>query len=170
MHDNGKGIPPDKLPLIFKEKESDQTGDNWDGCGLGLPVCQQLAEAINAKIFYNSILNTKTSFILVIKKADFCSLNSGGNIGGEGNGEGSSIVNNYRQSNLQNNSIFADSNYKSEHLNSLSNHKNNDDNDNINNDQNTDQNNDKDKSIDKDKKQRISIKSDITPDKKYRLS
>lgn len=48
--DNGNGIPPEKLLHIFEEKESDQSGDNWDGCGLGLPVCEQLSKNINARI------------------------------------------------------------------------------------------------------------------------
>jgi len=50
VYDNGSGIPEDKLPLIFLEKESDQSGDNWDGCGLGLSVCKELTNAIGARI------------------------------------------------------------------------------------------------------------------------
>mmetsp|Transcript_14110 Transcript_14110/g.11659 ORF Transcript_14110/g.11659 Transcript_14110/m.11659 type:complete len:215 (-) Transcript_14110:733-1377(-) len=41
--DNGKGIPADILPHIFDEMVSDQEGDNWDGTGLGLPICLKLA-------------------------------------------------------------------------------------------------------------------------------
>jgi K+-sensing histidine kinase KdpD len=61
------GIAADKIDNIFSDKESDQSGNNWDGCGLGLPTCQQLASAINARIYYNSIHNEHTSFILVMK-------------------------------------------------------------------------------------------------------
>jgi len=41
--DNGKGIPEDKLLTVFDEMVSDQEGDNWDGTGLGLPICVKLA-------------------------------------------------------------------------------------------------------------------------------
>lgn len=76
--DNGKGISPDKMSVIFSEKESDQRGDNWDGCGLGLPVCQQLAGAIYARIYYNSVMNEGTTFMLVMKKNDICNVNEAG--------------------------------------------------------------------------------------------
>lgn len=50
VFDNGKGIPESKLELIFEEKESDQTDNNWDGTGLGLPICAQLCSKIDACI------------------------------------------------------------------------------------------------------------------------
>jgi len=43
--DNGKGIPPDILHNIFEEMVSDQVDSNWDGTGLGLPICLKLSTA-----------------------------------------------------------------------------------------------------------------------------
>ena len=40
--DTGFEIPTDKINKIFDEKESDQTGSNFDGTGLGLPIYAQL--------------------------------------------------------------------------------------------------------------------------------
>lgn len=54
VRDNGKGIPESKLDLIFNEQESDQTDNNWDGTGLGLPICAQLCNKIDAFIRYTS--------------------------------------------------------------------------------------------------------------------
>lgn len=39
IKDNGKGIPKDKLTSVFLEKETNDTIENWDGTGLGLPIC-----------------------------------------------------------------------------------------------------------------------------------
>jgi len=47
---NGKGIPAEKQKLIFNEQESDQSDNNWDGTGLGLPICAQLFLKIGASI------------------------------------------------------------------------------------------------------------------------
>jgi len=41
--DTGRGIPANKLQSIFMEMHSDQENSNWDGLGLGLPVCLELA-------------------------------------------------------------------------------------------------------------------------------
>lgn len=43
VEDNGKGIHPDKIHKIFEELHSDQEDQNWDGIGLGLPICLKLA-------------------------------------------------------------------------------------------------------------------------------
>jgi len=50
INDNGKGIPAEKQELIFNEQESDQSDNNWDGTGLGLPICAQLCLKIGASI------------------------------------------------------------------------------------------------------------------------
>lgn len=55
VNDNGKGIAADKQELIFDEQVSDQTDTNWDGTGLGLPICAQLCLKINACIRYISV-------------------------------------------------------------------------------------------------------------------
>lgn len=65
VKDNGKGITEEKLPLIFSEMESDQSANNWDGTGLGLPICAQLTLQLRAFIRYSSI-NGFTCFGLYI--------------------------------------------------------------------------------------------------------
>ena len=50
INDNGKGIPAEKQKLIFNEQESDQSDNNWDGTGLGLPIYAQLCLKIGANI------------------------------------------------------------------------------------------------------------------------
>jgi len=60
--DNGKGIPPHILYNIFEEMVSDQEGSNWDGTGLGLPICLKLATTANSFIKYGSIIGVKTVF------------------------------------------------------------------------------------------------------------
>ena len=54
MRDTGIGIPQAKLTKIFDEKESDQSGANYDGTGLGLSICAQLCQQIGAFIRYTS--------------------------------------------------------------------------------------------------------------------
>lgn len=66
VNDNGKGIPPDKQELIFDEKVSDQSDNNWDGTGLGLPICAQLSLKIDACIRYISVEGEYTIFRLYI--------------------------------------------------------------------------------------------------------
>jgi nitrogen-specific signal transduction histidine kinase len=61
--DNGKGIPPDILHNIFEEMVSDQVDSNWDGTGLGLPICLKLSNAAFSFIKYGSILSVKTVFL-----------------------------------------------------------------------------------------------------------
>jgi len=48
--DNGKGIPGEKLNQIFEEMNTDEEGGNWDGTGLGLPICLKLAIQTNSYI------------------------------------------------------------------------------------------------------------------------
>jgi len=62
--DNGKGIRADKLELVFNEKETDQADNNWDGTGLGLPICAQLAVKLDASIKYSSVEGQWTAFRL----------------------------------------------------------------------------------------------------------
>jgi len=66
VHDNGKGIPIDKQELIFNEKESDQSHTNWDGTGLGLPICAQLSIKLDAFIRYISVEGQYTFFRLYL--------------------------------------------------------------------------------------------------------
>jgi len=54
VKDNGKGIPKDKIGRIFQEQETDESAENWDGTGLGLPICLTICNNMNAFIRYAS--------------------------------------------------------------------------------------------------------------------
>lgn len=45
---------------------SDQSNENWDGIGLGMPISKDLAHKINAFIKYGSIEKVKTIFQLYV--------------------------------------------------------------------------------------------------------
>lgn len=64
VKDNGKGISKDKLRKIFDEKETDERGDNWDGTGLGLPICLTICKNMNSSIKYMSVVGKFTVFRL----------------------------------------------------------------------------------------------------------
>jgi len=51
---------------IFSEMTSDQKDMNWDGIGLGLPICLQLAKQNNYIISYGSIPSFYTVFQLYV--------------------------------------------------------------------------------------------------------
>ena len=48
--DNGVGIPADNFKFIFDELRSDQQNQNWDGIGLGMSICADLAKKIDSFI------------------------------------------------------------------------------------------------------------------------
>ena len=64
IKDSGCGIPCDKILSIFDEMNTDQENRNWDGIGLGLPICLKLAIQNNCFIKYGSVLNEQTIFRL----------------------------------------------------------------------------------------------------------
>jgi len=66
IKDNGRGIPLDKLRVIFDEKETDDTNENWDGTGLGLPICLNICRNMNAFIRYMSVPDKFTIFRLFV--------------------------------------------------------------------------------------------------------
>jgi len=64
IKDNGKGIPKNKMDKIFNEQETEDNNENWDGTGLGLPICLTLCKNMNAFIKYASTINVFTIFRL----------------------------------------------------------------------------------------------------------
>jgi len=56
------GIPEHLIKNIFEELCSDQKGGNWDGIGLGLPICLRLATETNSFIRYGSKPGISTVF------------------------------------------------------------------------------------------------------------
>lgn len=67
IKDNGVGIERDKIPLIFNLSNITETGTGGEkGTGLGLPICKDLAEKINAEIKVKSIVGQGTEFLIKI--------------------------------------------------------------------------------------------------------
>mmetsp|Transcript_57718 Transcript_57718/g.48778 ORF Transcript_57718/g.48778 Transcript_57718/m.48778 type:complete len:134 (-) Transcript_57718:449-850(-) len=66
IKDNGRGIPRDKIELIFDEKHTDESADNWDGTGLGLPICLTICKNMDGFIKYASFPNKFTIFRLFV--------------------------------------------------------------------------------------------------------
>lgn len=66
ISDTGVGIAPEKLPHLFEASSSDQTGVNWDGTGLGLPICKKILTELNGFIEYGSVKNKYTLFRLSV--------------------------------------------------------------------------------------------------------
>src|SRR5205823_8313891 len=65
VRDTGPGIPPEKLPRLFKP--FDRLGaeqSHVEGTGLGLALCQRLVQAMNGSIRVNSTLGNGSTFWL----------------------------------------------------------------------------------------------------------
>lgn len=63
--DNGIGIPKDKLQSVFKSFER-VNGNDIAGTGLGLPICKQIIEEHEGKIWANSELGIGTSIQILL--------------------------------------------------------------------------------------------------------
>lgn len=61
--DNGPGIEPDKLPLLFIEFTRFDTGAA-DGAGIGLAISQKIAQALGGEISVENLPNRGCSFTL----------------------------------------------------------------------------------------------------------
>jgi len=66
ISDTGKGIPPDKLPTIFRPYSSSRSG----GTGLGLATARKIIEAHHGTISVHSELGKGTSFTIELPLAD----------------------------------------------------------------------------------------------------
>jgi signal transduction histidine kinase len=66
ISDTGKGIPPDKLPTIFRPYSSSRSG----GTGLGLATAKKIIEAHHGTISVHSELGKGTSFTIELPLAD----------------------------------------------------------------------------------------------------
>ena len=56
VRDQGRGIPPDKLPNLFRKfsRIQDESGHNVSGSGLGLAICKGIVEAHGGRIWAES--------------------------------------------------------------------------------------------------------------------
>lgn len=64
IKDEGIGIPPDKLDIVFERfRQIDDTSTRrHGGVGLGLAICKEIAELLNGHIWVESELNQGSSF------------------------------------------------------------------------------------------------------------
>lgn len=60
--DHGSGILPEDIPYIFRRFYRNQSQQNENGSGLGLPIAKQIADRHGIKISCESILNDRTTF------------------------------------------------------------------------------------------------------------
>lgn len=70
VEDNGVGIPPEKIPLLFdiSEKTSTLGTELEKGTGLGLPICKELITKHGGSIVVISDANKGSSFICKLPK------------------------------------------------------------------------------------------------------
>jgi PAS domain S-box-containing protein len=68
VHDQGKGIPEDKLEAIFDQFEQLNVLDDehQGGTGLGLAICRSIVEKHGGKIWAESILNQGSTFLFTL--------------------------------------------------------------------------------------------------------
>lgn len=63
VSDNGPGIPPDELPLLFQPFSRGNSGRHFTaGSGLGLYICRQIMQAHNGEIWCASEPGNETTF------------------------------------------------------------------------------------------------------------
>lgn len=68
VHDQGRGIPPDKLDLIFERFQQVDTSDarHKGGTGLGLAICRNIVEQHSGEIWAESVLGQGSTFFIVL--------------------------------------------------------------------------------------------------------
>jgi two-component system sensor histidine kinase/response regulator len=81
IEDNGKGIPYDKQPDIFKLKTQSTFGTkNEKGVGLGLVLCKEFINFQNGKIWFESVPEKGTKFYISLPLYESFSLMKGSEI------------------------------------------------------------------------------------------
>ena len=68
IEDNGKGIPPDKLPYIFERLYKCDESRGSAGSGIGLSIVTELARGLGGSCEVTSEPWVKTSFVLSLRK------------------------------------------------------------------------------------------------------
>ncbi|NJR65695.1 MAG: cell wall metabolism sensor histidine kinase WalK [Leptolyngbyaceae cyanobacterium CRU_2_3] len=68
MKDQGRGIPPEKLEVIFEPFEQVDAADfrHKGGTGLGLGICQSIVKAHGGRIWATSSLGQGSSFFFTL--------------------------------------------------------------------------------------------------------
>ncbi|MFN6481700.1 MULTISPECIES: ATP-binding protein [unclassified Nostoc] len=73
IQDEGRGIPKDKLQIIFERFQQVDASDsrNKGGTGLGLAICRNIVHQHNGKIWVESILGEGSTFYVLLPLAAF---------------------------------------------------------------------------------------------------
>ncbi|RCJ24653.1 hybrid sensor histidine kinase/response regulator [Nostoc minutum NIES-26] len=73
IQDEGRGIPEDKLQLIFERFQQVDASDsrNKGGTGLGLAICRNIVQQHDGKIWVQSILGEGSTFYVLLPLASF---------------------------------------------------------------------------------------------------
>lgn len=73
IQDEGRGIPEDKLQIIFERFQQVDASDsrNKGGTGLGLAICRDIIQQHNGKIWVQSILGKGSTFYVLLPLGDF---------------------------------------------------------------------------------------------------
>ena len=73
IRDEGRGIPKDKLQIIFERFQQVDASDsrNKGGTGLGLAICRNIVQQHNGKIWVESILGEGSTFYVLLPLATF---------------------------------------------------------------------------------------------------
>jgi signal transduction histidine kinase len=69
VRDNGAGVAPDLLPVIFEPYQAGDPGRNPNGLGLGLAIARQLAEAQGGRISAESAPGEGSAFTVSLPAA-----------------------------------------------------------------------------------------------------
>jgi hypothetical protein len=68
--DNGPGIPPEELPVIFEKFRQGSGGHEKPvGTGLGLPISRGIVEHMGGRIWAESTLGAGATFSFVLPKS-----------------------------------------------------------------------------------------------------
>ncbi len=73
IRDEGRGIPEDKLQIIFERFQQVDASDsrNKGGTGLGLAICRNIVQQHNGKIWVESILGEGSTFYVLLPLTAF---------------------------------------------------------------------------------------------------
>ncbi len=71
VQDFGRGIPPDKLSVIFERFQQVDVSDarNGEGTGLGLAICQSIIHRHGGQIWVESVVNQGSTFSFVLPRS-----------------------------------------------------------------------------------------------------